>query len=118
MHILGLCFAGTATDNRDQMRRFVSDVLGLSSVTVEGVEADWFEMADGSAFAVASPRGLGDTGRSIGFLVENLDEALDELREHGIEVDDETSSNAATRYVHFVAPDGRLYELVERLPAL
>lgn len=113
MRILGLCFAGTATDSRDAMRGFLQEVLGLSTTDVPGIEADWFELPDGTAFAVASPGGMGETGRSIGFLVEDLDSALAELRAQGVETD-AVSENAVSRYVHFVAPDGRLYELVER----
>ena len=114
MRILGLCFAGTATEHRDDMRTFLHGVLGLSTTDVAGIEADWFELPDGTAFAVAAPGGMGETGRSIGFLVDDLDSALTELRASGVEVDDEVSENAVSRYAHFVAPDGRLYELVER----
>ena len=49
--------------------------------------------------------------RSIGFLVDSLDEAIAELQAAGIEVG-EPSGNARYRYVHFRAPDGKLYELV------
>jgi glyoxylase I family protein len=113
MRILGLCFAGTSTENRAEMRAFADEVLGLPSVVLDGVEADFFSLPDGSTFAVASPGGMGETGRSIGFLVDDLDAALDELRTRGIETDPEPAVNEAMRYAHFVAPDGRLYELVE-----
>ena len=96
------------------MRDFVGDVLGLPRILIAGAEADFFDLPDGSTFAVASPAGMGDTGRSIGFLVDDLDAALEELRGHGIETDPEPSENEAMRYAHFVAPDGRLYELVEQ----
>ena len=39
--------------------------------------------------------------------------ATDELRAAGVDVDDEIAANERFRYVHFRAPDGRLYELVE-----
>ena len=39
---------------------------------------------DGSRFAVADPRGMGDTSRSVGFLVENFDEALAFMRSSGV----------------------------------
>jgi hypothetical protein len=39
---------------------------------------------------------------------------VQELRAAGVEVDQEISSNARERYVHFRAPDEQLYELVER----
>ena len=96
------------------MADFVSGVLGLPSRQVEGVEADLFELPDGSSFAVASPGGMGDSARSLGFLVANLDEAVAELGAAGVGTDAVTS-NEIERYVHFTAPDGQLYELVERL---
>ena len=96
------------------MTRFVSDVLGVPRQQVEGVEADLFRLADGSSFAVASPGGMGDSARSLGFLVDDLDEAVAELAAAGVATDAPTA-NEVERYVHFTAPDGHLYELVERL---
>jgi glyoxylase I family protein len=64
---------------------------------------------------VADPREVGDTSRTIGFLVEGIDEAVDVLRAAGVDVD-EPMGNDLQRYVHFRAPDGKLYELVENRP--
>jgi catechol 2,3-dioxygenase-like lactoylglutathione lyase family enzyme len=94
------------------MTRFVQDTLGLRRVHVGGVEADMFALPDGSHFAVADPRGMGDTDRSIGFRVERLDDAIVELRADGFDVND-PAENDRQRYAHFRAPDGKLYELVE-----
>ena len=113
MRILGLVFAGTSTPHRSRMAGFLGDTLSLQRIQVDGVEADLFELPDGSTFAVASPGGMGDTPRSLGFLVEDLDVAVADLREAGVEVDP-ISENARERYLHFRAPDGELYELVER----
>jgi hypothetical protein len=96
------------------MSEFVSHVLGIPRQHVEGVEADLFRFADGSLFAVASPGGMGDSARSLGFLVASLDEAVAELAAVGVSTDT-PARNEAERYVHFSAPDGQLYELVERL---
>jgi len=112
MKLLGLVFAGTATRQRAQMSRFVLETLGLERVQVGGVEADMFVLPDGSHFAVADPRGMGETTRSIGFQVATLADAVAELRAAGVEVD-EPAENERQRYVHFRAPDGKLYELVE-----
>jgi glyoxylase I family protein len=114
MRVLGLTFAGTSTEHRAEMTRFLRDVMSLSAVRVEGVEADVFLLPDGSTFAVASPSGMGDSARSVGFLVDDLDDAAQVLRAAGVDVDEPTS-NERDRYVHFRAPDGHLYELVERL---
>ena len=112
MELLGLAFAGTAIEQRAEMARFVLATLGLEPVQVGGVEADMFVLPDGSHFAVADPRGMGETTRSIGVQLETLDEAVAELRAAGVEVD-EPAENERRRYVHFRAPDGKLYELVE-----
>lgn len=113
MRILGLVFAGTSTPHRSQMAEFLGDTLSLQRVQVDGVEADLFALPDGSTFAVASPGGMGDTPRSIGFLVEDLEAAAAHLREAGIAVGP-ISENERERYLHFRAPDRELYELVER----
>lgn len=114
MELLGICFAGTGTSQRLPMAQFVGQVLGLPQVEVAGVEADLFRFPDGSSFAVASPGGMGESERSLGFLVADLDEAIAELNAAGVTTD-APASNAVERYVHFSAPDGHLYELVERL---
>ncbi len=113
MKINGIVFVGTSTDERPQMAMFVRDVLGLAPVEVAGVEADLFDLPDGSSFAVASAGGMGPTLRTIGFLVDDVGQAAAELTAAGIETDDEVSTNARHRYLHFRAPDGLVYELVE-----
>jgi catechol 2,3-dioxygenase-like lactoylglutathione lyase family enzyme len=112
VQVLGVVFVGTATAERDQMSVFVRDVLGLEQLHRPDVEADMFRLQEGSTFAIASPGGMGPTERSIGFLVDDLDTAVAELRSAGTRVDEPTA-NAAERYVHFVAPDGQLYELIQ-----
>ena len=117
MRVLGLVFAGTATENRADMVRFMAETLGLDQVHVGGVEANLFELPDGSRFAVADPRGMGDTSRSVGFLVDSLDEAAAQLRAAGIDTD-VPAENETQRYLHFRAPDGKLYELIEERTSL
>ena len=117
MQILGLVFAGTATERRPEMAAFLRDTLGLEPVEAGGVPADFFAMPDGTHFAVAGPRGEGDTSRTIGFLVDDLDAALAELRAAGVEVDPAPGENDRQRYAHFRAPDGKRYELIEERTA-
>jgi hypothetical protein len=111
--IKGIVFAGTATASRAEMATFARDVLGLTPAVVDGVEADLFDLPDSSSFAVASPGGMGSTERSIGFLVDDVDRAADQLRAAGVATDAEVSSNARHRYLHFCGPDGQVYELLE-----
>ena len=113
MRIKGLAFVGTRTPARETMTRFVQDVLSVVPTHLSGIDADLFELPDGSMFAIA-PTDEPTGERTVGFLVEDLDAACVELRAAAdVEVDDSVSANERFRYVHFRAPDGRLYELVE-----
>lgn len=113
MKILGLNFAGSATGSRPQMVAFIRGTLGLEPVDVGGAEATMFSLPDGSIFAVSDAGGMGDTGRSIGFEVDDVNSARAELLAAGVEVD-EIAVNDWCHYCHFVAPDGQLYELTQR----
>ncbi|MFL6207015.1 MAG: VOC family protein [Acidimicrobiales bacterium] len=96
------------------MTAFLQDVLGLTAApTVDGMDADLFPLPNGSSFAVTPGVAADEDDRTIGFLVDDIDEAFRELQAAGVEVDDEISVNAEYRYLHFRAPDGHLYELVE-----
>lgn len=97
------------------MWTFLNEILGLEKMDVPEAEADVFRLPDGATFAVASPGGIGLTERSIGSLVDDLDSAVVELRSAGFAVD-EPVNYVGERYVHVLAPDSQLYELVERSP--
>jgi catechol 2,3-dioxygenase-like lactoylglutathione lyase family enzyme len=112
VRIKGLAFVGTRTVDRESMTRFVQDVLGLAPTDWSGIDADLFELPDGSMFAIA-PTDDATGERTVGFLVEDLDAACAQLRSADVEVDDSIATNVHFRYVHFRAPDGKLYELVE-----
>jgi glyoxylase I family protein len=77
------------------------------------MDADVFDLPDGTSLAVTDGDD-GEAGRTIGLLVDDLDGAVAELRAAGVRTDDEVSGNERERYLHFWAPDGQLYELVER----
>jgi glyoxylase I family protein len=98
------------------MARFVREVLGFAPADVSGIDADLFELPDRSTFVVADADEA-DGERTVGFRVEDLDAAIVELRAADVAVDNTIAANERFRYVHFRAPDGRLYELIEVLPA-
>jgi hypothetical protein len=85
------------------MAAFVRDVLRLDASVLPGVDADLFQLPDGSSFAVVD---AAEPERTVGFTVADLDNAVMELRHAGIETDHEISSNRRFRYAHFRAPDG------------
>jgi glyoxylase I family protein len=117
MRVVGLTFVGSRTTRRAEMTAFARDVLGLAAGPTHGMDADVFPLPDGSTFVVADAEVDGEGDRTIGLLVEDLDEAVAELRAAGVEMDSEISANQRQRYVHFRPPDGRLYELVENIRA-
>jgi catechol 2,3-dioxygenase-like lactoylglutathione lyase family enzyme len=114
VEIMGITFVGTRTEERAAMTTFVRDVLGLAPGGVEGADADFFTLPDGSSFA-ASPLDEDDPPeRTVGFRVRDVEVAARELRAAGVQTD-EVAATSTQRYVHFHAPDGRLYELVEEI---
>lgn len=113
MQIKGIIFAGTATDKADENLAFFRKVFGQEPQPLEGWPAHVFEFADGSSFGVVQMADPATATRTIGFEVDDLEEAVSELKANGIEVGS-IGSNQLGRYAHFTAPDGRLYELVEK----
>lgn len=114
MRITGITFVGTSTGVRPAMTEFVRDVLLLApSAPTAGMDADVFDLPDGSSFAVAAAIPPDEQERTVGFSVDDVHEARRALETAGVWVDDEVSENDRYLYLHFRAPDGRLYELVE-----
>jgi catechol 2,3-dioxygenase-like lactoylglutathione lyase family enzyme len=114
MRITGITFVGTRTDARPAMAEFLRDVLGLSPAEpAAGMDADVFDLPDGSSFAVAPGVAPDGDDRTVGFSVADIDEARTALEAAGVWVDPEIAVNERFRYLHFRAPDGHLYELVE-----
>lgn len=106
-----IVFVGTHTRAREEMRRFVEEVLGLRRITVEGIRGDVFEL-DGGATLVVADADDGPAERSVGLLVDDLEAVIERLHAAGVETDG-IHENDRWRYTHFRPPDGRLYELVE-----
>ena len=114
MRVLGLVFVGTRTSRPEATTSFARDLLGLSPRHVEGSDAVFFDLPDGATLAV-QPAGDEPEERTVGLLVEDVRAAVAELRAAGVDVG-EVAEAAPYRYAHLRGPDGRLYELVERLP--
>ena len=114
MEIRGIGFVGSHTTAHAAMGAFLRDVLGLTPIAVDGVGAALFAAANGDVLAVAPPYEEDDAAeRTVGLVVGDLDDAIRELHAVGVETDG-VSENARWRYTHFRAPNGKLYELVEK----
>ena len=113
MEVLGLAFIASVGPHREAQARFFRDVLKLKEEPIAEVDADFFRLPDGSGVAV-HPGDVGDE-RSVGFLVLDVESAVNELRAAGIETE-EVVDAGPWRYAHFRAPDGKRYELLEERP--
>lgn len=109
--VRGLVFVGTRTPASAAMSAFVRDVLGL--VPRGGAGAAFFDLPDGSSFAVQRTEDLEPAERTVGFLVDDLDAAVTALHAAGVATD-AVAHTETQRFVHFRAPDGQLYELVQQ----
>lgn len=117
MQVHQLGWLGTRTENAPAMAHFLEHVLGLP---VERPEAGFwvFSLPNGAKVEVFGPEHPGKehftTGPVAGFHVDDVDAAAEELRASGCEiVDGPTRYDGQSAWVHFRAPDGALYELVE-----
>ena len=109
--VRGLAFVGTRTPAAAAMSAFARDVLGLAP-RAGAQQAVYFDLPDGSSFAVQTLEQHEPAERTVGFLVDDLDAAVAVLRGAGVSTDD-VAESPTQRWVHFRAPDGRLYELVQ-----
>jgi catechol 2,3-dioxygenase-like lactoylglutathione lyase family enzyme len=117
MRIVKLAWVGTRTGNAAPTVAFFREVLGLRlELSRPGF---WMlKLPDGGKVEVFGPDSEINrhftTGPVAGFLVDDVQDAIAELRSAGVEillvsaVDD--SGNA---WVHFRAPDGNIYELTQ-----
>lgn len=115
MHVLSLAWLGIRTDNYASTASFFTDVLGLP---VNSSEPDFsvLDVPGGATveiFGPSSPYNRHLTHPVAGFRVSDLDSAVDELRAAGAEIVLPVQRGGTRSWMHFRAPDGFVYELVE-----
>jgi catechol 2,3-dioxygenase-like lactoylglutathione lyase family enzyme len=111
--VRGLVFVGTRTPAAAAMSAFLRDVLGLVPRDGDGGGAACFDLPDGSCFAVQATGHREPAERTVGVLVDDLDGAVAALDTAGVTTDG-VAEDEVSRWTHLRAPDGRLYELVQR----
>ncbi len=133
MKILKIDHLGLAVNSIDEGKNFWTDVLGLELTGTETVEAQKVTTAflpvgesevellestapDGPVAKFIEKRGQGF--QHVAFRVENIEEALAELKEKGIQLIDEKprkgAGGAMIAFLHPKATNGILVELCER----
>jgi len=133
MKVLKIDHIGVAVNSIDETKRFWADVLGLKFEGSEVVEEQkvttaFFPVGDSEVELLESTapdgpiaRYLGKKGEGIqhiAFRVENVDKALEELKEKGIKLIDEKprkgAGGAKIAFLHPRSTHGVLVELCER----
>ena len=133
MKILKIDHLGIAVNSIDDGKSFWSDVLGLEfegseTVTEQKVTTAFFPVgesevellestsSDGPVAKYIEKRGQGI--QHVAFRVENIDEALEELKAKGVRLIDETprigAGGARIAFLHPKATQGVLVELCQR----
>jgi predicted enzyme related to lactoylglutathione lyase len=114
MRVLGVVWVGTRTDRFDETVAFFRDLLGVPMETI-GPEFGWSRMPDSSqleVFGTTDPEHTHfTTGPVPEFLVDDLPEALAEMRAAGVEILGEPHVEGRLGWLHFRAPDGNVYGL-------
>lgn len=104
-------------EDMPQTAHFYQDVVGLQLVGHEG-HRPHFDL-DGTYLVIlkGQPTPIQETSQTrfpvLAFAVEDLDEAIARLRQHGVELPWGVEHNSTNRWVMFHDPAGNLIEFVE-----
>jgi catechol 2,3-dioxygenase-like lactoylglutathione lyase family enzyme len=118
MELLKIGWLGTRTGKAAEMADLLQTVLGLRLVHTD-LDMWVFQLPDGSKVEVFGPRSHNEhftTGPVPGFLVDDLASATEELRSAGVPIVSGPTfwpGEDDVGWVHFRAPDGRLYEITQ-----
>ena len=113
MRVLGYTWAGVRTSDLNSSARFFSDILGFRQVH-QGKGLVQFELPSGQLFEV-----FGSESRYypfhncpvVGFQVEDVRAAKQEMESHGIEFTTDVFGDHKEAWAYFRGPDGYLYEI-------
>jgi catechol 2,3-dioxygenase-like lactoylglutathione lyase family enzyme len=116
VQIIKLAWVGTRTDNFQQTVEFFRDILELrTDFELPGFRV--LKLPDGSKVEIfGSDSEMNrhfSTGPVVGFLVDDVTAAANELRTRGIEILHAVKDESGNAWVHFRAPDGNIYEFTQ-----
>ena len=113
MRVFGYSWAGVRTADLNSAARFFTDVLGLRLIH-EGKGLVQFELPSGQLFEVFSSESRYyqlHTCPVVGFQVENVRVAKEELESKGTDFVTDVFGDDREAWVYFRGPDGYLYEI-------
>ncbi len=111
----GFSWAGTRTDKFEETKEFFTTFFGVQP-TYEEEGFVKYDLANGQTFEIFSVEYKGHhhftTGPVLGFDVEDIDAARNEMEAAGVEFIGSTDGDVTqSRWAHFRGPDGNVYEL-------
>lgn len=113
MRVLGYTWAGVRTSDLNSSSRFFSDILGLRCVH-EGQGLVQFELPSGQLFELFASESRYYRLHNcpvIGFQVEDVRAARQQLESNGVEFVTGVFGDDKEAWVYFRGPDGYLYEI-------
>src|SRR3712207_1688997 len=114
MRVRGVVWVGTRTGAFQETVSFFRDVLGIA-FDHPSPDFAWSKLPDSSQLEIFGPTDPDHdhftTGPVPEFLVDDVAEALAELRTAGVEIVGEPRIDGRDGWLHFRAPDGNVYGL-------
>jgi catechol 2,3-dioxygenase-like lactoylglutathione lyase family enzyme len=117
LNVRGIAWVGVKTSRFEEMNHFVTHVMGLK-LFAKDRDFRAFRLPNGDGFELFGPAGPDPPEQFArnkvvaGFLVDNIDQARQELVSSGIElIGALVRSEDGYAWQHFRAPDGNVYEL-------
>jgi predicted enzyme related to lactoylglutathione lyase len=117
MRVKGVSWVGVKTDQYAAMVAFFRDIVGLEAIA-EREDFLVFRMPDGDQVEIFGPNGPNPAEQFAhdqvvaGLLVDDIDDAIAELRAAGIElIGEHAHAGGGYSWQHFRAPDGKVFEL-------
>lgn len=114
MQVKGYSWVGVGADDFKQTVSFFTDVLGLSPVVIENRGVAMLKVAEGQIFEVFGPGTKGRESTSVpvvGFEVDDVAAAREELIAQGVEILGEIGSWNGFEWLKFRGPGGQVYAL-------
>ncbi len=116
MRVRGVSWVGVKTDQYVAMTTFFRDVIGLEAVA-ERDDFLVFRTPDGDQVEIFGPKGPDPVEQFehdqvvAGLLVDDIDGAIAELRDAGIELIGAANTGGGYTWQHFRAPDGKVFDI-------
>ncbi len=117
MQVKGLTWLGLRTTQFEEMVKFFRDVMGMQPIR-DDPEIAGFQLTNGTQLELYRPEeplhAFFTTGPVVAFWVDDVDAARATMEAAGIEFIGPIQRAGKTRWNHFRAPDGTVFEILSR----